>query len=171
MESISQALTWSFMQDIVNHHGWLWPVFEVIHYVGMSLLVGVIGALDLRILGLFRSVPIGAFKAYVPLAMGAFVANLVSGTVFVTSNATGAGFYVENLSFQLKCLALLLAFVNLLLFQFSGLERRVYAVPAGGDAPGIAKLVAVVSLVSWVAVIAFGRLLMYNDALLYTLDM
>lgn len=171
MESLSQALSWPWMQQIVNHHGWLWPVFEIIHYAGMSLLIGVIGALDLRILGFFRSVPIGAFKAWVPLAVVAFVANLVSGTVFVTSNATGAGFYVENLSFQLKVLALVVAFANLMIFQFSGLERRVYAVPAGADAPGSAKVVALVSLVSWVAVIVFGRLLMYNDALLYSLGL
>lgn len=171
MEDISQALTWPWMQELINGHGWLWPVFEITHYVGMSLMIGLIGALDLRILGLFRSVPVGAFKAFVPLAIVAFVANLVSGTAFVTGNATGAGFYVENLSFQLKVLALALAFANLLIFQISGLEQRIYAVPAGGDAPGSAKIVALVSLVSWIAVIIFGRLLMYNDALLYTLGL
>jgi hypothetical protein len=171
MESLSQALSWPWMQALVNDHGWLWPVFEIIHYAGMSLIVGLIGALDLRILGLFRSVPIGAFKGFVPVAMVAFVANLAGGMVFVTGNATGAGFYVESLSFQLKILALVLAFANLLIFQFSGLERRVYAVPAGADAPRLAKVVALVSIVSWVGVIIFGRLLMYNDALLYTLGL
>jgi hypothetical protein len=156
------------MQEIVNAHGWLWAVFEIIHYAGMSVLLGLVGALDLRILGCFRSVPIGAFKTYMPLAIGAFAVNLISGTVFVTSNATGAGFYVENLSFQLKVLALLLAFGNLMIFQFSGLEKRVYAVPGGTDAPGSAKVVALVSLFAWISVIVFGRMLMYNDALLYT---
>lgn len=171
MEDISHALTWPWMQELINGNGWLWPVFEIMHYAGMSLIIGLIGALDLRILGLFRSVPVGAFRSFVPLAIIAFVANLVSGAAFVTGNATGAGFYVENLSFQLKLLGLVLAFGNLLLFQLSGLERRVYAVPAGGDAPGSAKLVALVSLVAWISVIVFGRLLMYNDALLYTLGL
>jgi hypothetical protein len=171
METISQALTWPWMQELVNSNGWLWPVFEIIHYAGMSLIIGLVGALDLRILGLFRSVPIGAFRSFVPLAIIAFVANLVSGTVFVTGNATGAGFYVENLSFQLKVLALVLAFANLMIFQLSGLEHRVYAVPAGGDAPASARVVALVSIVAWISVIVFGRLLMYNDALLYTLGL
>jgi hypothetical protein len=171
MDNISQALTWQWMQELINSHGWLWPVFEIIHYAGMSLIIGLIGALDLRILGFFRSVPIVAFKSFVPLAIIAFVVNLVSGTVFVTGNATGAGFYVESLSFQLKVLALVLAFGNLMIFQISGLERRVYAIPAGGDAPGSAKVVALVSIVSWISVIVFGRLLMYNDALLYTLGL
>jgi hypothetical protein len=171
MESLSQLLTWPWMQHFINAHGWLWPVFEIIHYAGMSLIIGLIGALDLRILGLFRSVPIGAFRAFVPLAIAAFVANLLTGLAFVTGNGTGAGFYVENLSFQLKVLALLLAFANLMIFQLSGLERRVYSVPAGAQAPGPAKVVAIVSIVSWIGVIAFGRLLMYNDALLYSLGL
>jgi hypothetical protein len=171
MEALSQALTWHWMQKFVNDNGWVWPLFEVIHYAGMSLIIGLIGALDLRILGLFRGVPIGAFRAFVPLAIVALVANFIGGIVFVTGNATGAAFYVENLSFQLKILALFIAFANLMVFQLSGLERRVYEVPAGADAPRSARIVALISLVSWVGVIVFGRLLMYNDALLYTLGL
>lgn len=171
MADLSQALTWPWMQELVNDHGWLWPVFEMVHYAGLAVIIGVIGALDLRILGLFKSVPIGAFRPLVPLAIIGFIGNLVGGVVFVTGNATGAEFYVENLSFQLKAIALVLAFINLMLFQFSGLEKRVYAVPAGADAPGSAKVVAVVSIVSWLGVIVFGRLLMYNDTLLYFLGL
>jgi hypothetical protein len=64
-----------------------------------------------------------------------------------------------------------IAITNLLIFRFSGLEHRVYAVPAGGSAPGSAKAVAWISLVAWIAVIIFGRLLMYNDTLLYFLGL
>ncbi len=166
MTSLSEMLTLPWMQHAVNTYGWIWPVVEMFHYAGVSLVVGMIGALDLRILGMFRSIPIGALRPFVPLAFAGFVANLLGGAVFVTGNPTGAGFYVENLSFQLKMLALLLAFANLMYFQLSGLEKRVYDVPAGADAPATAKVVAVVSLVAWVSVIVFGRLLMYNDTLL-----
>ena len=69
MEHISAALTLAPIQRLVNGHAWFWPLCETIHYVGMSLLVGIIGVLDLRILGLFRSMPIGALKPLVPLAM------------------------------------------------------------------------------------------------------
>ena len=171
MDSLSNLLTIPAMQDFVNSHAGVWPIFEMVHYIGMSLIVGIIGGLDLRILGLFKSIPIGAFKAFVPLAIIGFVGNLVGGVVFVTGTASGAGFYVENLSFQLKVLMLVIALANLLFFQFSGLEKRVYAVPAGGDAPGSAKAVAIISIVSWIFVIVFGRLLMYNDTLLIFLGM
>jgi hypothetical protein len=171
MANLSQALTWPWMQAFVNGHGWVWPVCEMIHYIGMSLIIGLIGALDLRILGVYKSIPIGAFKPLVNLAIIGFIGNLLGGIIFVTGTATGAEFYVDNLSFQLKVIFLVIAFVNLLLFRFSGLEEKVNAVPAGGSAPGSAKAVAWISIISWVAIIVFGRLLMYNDTLLIFLGM
>jgi hypothetical protein len=167
----SQLLTVSWMQELVGAHGWIWPVCEVIHYVGVSLVLGLIGALDLRILGMYKSVPIGALRPLVPLAIAGFVANLLTGIVFLTGSEAGSGFYLDNLSFHLKVLALVIAFANLMYFQYSELEERVYSVAAGGDAPASAKVVALVSIVSWVSVIIFGRLLMYNDALLYSLGL
>ncbi len=169
MESLSALLTIPAVQSFVNDHGWVWPVCEIFHYIGLALIVGFIGALDMRILGLFKSIPIGAFKPVVPVVIIAFVVNLITGLVFVTGMPLGAGFYVENLSFQLKLLALLIAGVNLIIFSVSGLEAKVYTVPAGADAPARARTVAWISLVSWVSVIVFGRLLMYNDTLLYFL--
>lgn len=171
MANLSQALTWPWMQEFVNAHGWVWPICEMIHYIGMSLIIGLIGTLDMRILGLFKSIPIGAFKPLVNLAIIGFIGNLLGGIVFVTGTATGAEFYIDNLSFQLKVLFLVVALVNLLVFRFTGLEERVNAVPAGGDAPGAAKAVAWISIISWVAIIVFGRLLMYNDTLLIFLGM
>ncbi|MGC4029546.1 MAG: hypothetical protein QM696_11775 [Steroidobacteraceae bacterium] len=171
MESLSALLTLPFMQAFVNDHGWIWPLCEILHYIGLALIVGFIGTLDMRILGLFKSIPIGAFRPFVPVAIIAFAVNLITGTVFVTGTPVGAEFYVQNLSFQLKVLALLIAGANLLIFNLSGLEERVYAVPAGADAPSRARVVAWTSIVSWVAVIVFGRLLMYNDALLYFLGL
>jgi hypothetical protein len=44
-------------------------------------------------------------------------------------------------------------------------------VPAGGDAPLSAKVIAGASLVLWFGVIFFGRLIMYNDTLLYALGL
>jgi hypothetical protein len=171
VEEISRLLTVAGMQSFVNAHDWVWPVCEMIHYIGMSLIIGIIGTLDLRILGLFKSIPIVAFRPFVPWAIVGFIANLLTGIVFVTGTASGTGFYIDNLAFQLKVLFLLLAFTNLVIFQLSGLEKRVYATPVGGDAPASAKAVSAFSLVAWVLVILFGRLLMYNDTLLLFLGM
>ena len=166
MEGIAQFLTVQGMQAFVNAHEWVWPVCEMTHYVGMSLIIGIIGTLDLRIMGLFKSIPIAALRPLVPWAVVGFIGNLLTGIVFVTGTSSGAIFYINNLSFQLKVIFLLLAFANLVIFQISGLERTVYATPAGGNAPAAAKAVSAFSLVAWVLIIFFGRMLMYNDTLL-----
>ena len=138
----------------------------MIHYVGMSLIVGIIGTLDLRILGLFKSLPMAGFRPLVPWAVAGFAGNLVTGIIFVSGKDVGPAYYTDNLSFRLKMLFLLTAFINLLIFQLSDLERRVYATPAGGSAPTAAKAVAVFSLAAWMLVIFFGRTMQYNDTLL-----
>lgn len=172
MEFFRQLLDIHAMQDYVNAHGWVWPVCEMVHYVGMSLIVGLIGMLDLRILGFCKSLPIGALKPFVPLAIIGFIGNVVSGFVFVAGNPVGGPqAYLENLSFQCKMVVLAIAFINLVIFQVTGLEKAVYATPANADAPGKAKVIAVVSILSWLFIIFFGRLLMYNDTLLLFLGM
>jgi hypothetical protein len=171
LQRLAETLTIPAVQSFVNDRAWVWPVCEMIHYVGMSLIVGLIGALDLRILGLFRSMPIGALRPLVPLAVIGFLGNLVTGFIFICGTSSGAEFYVLNLSFQLKVVMLVVAALNLVIFRLSGLEEAVYQTPANADAPGGAKVIAVISIVAWVFVIVFGRLLMYNDTLLLFLGM
>jgi hypothetical protein len=161
----------AILQPFVNANDWVWPVCEMTHYVGMSLIIGIIGMLDLRILGLFKRIPIGALRPLIPWAVVGFIGNLLTGLIFVSGTNQGPGFYLDNLSFRLKLVFLLLAFVNLVIFRFTGLEERVYATPAGGSAPPAAKSVAAFSLVAWVLVIFFGRMLMYNDTLLIFLGL
>ncbi len=170
-ESVIQLLTIPAMKDFVNGTAWVWPVSEMIHYVGMSLIMGLIGVLDLRILGLFKGLPIGALRPFVPLAVIGFVANFITGMVFVSGTPSDPVFYIDNLSFQLKMATLLLAGVNLVIFRITGLEEAVYATPANASAPSAARPIAVVSLICWLFVIFFGRLLMYNDTLLVFLGL
>ena len=43
LQGISAALTIPVMQGFVNDHAWVWPVCEMFHYLGMSLIVGLNG--------------------------------------------------------------------------------------------------------------------------------
>jgi hypothetical protein len=165
-ERLAELLTIPALQALFADSAWAWSVCEMVHYIGMSLLMGLVVALDLRILGLFRRIPPGALQPFVPWAIGGFIANLISGFFMVAGNEPDAAFYVLNLSFQLKVLAMFLALLNLLTFKFTGLETKVYALPAGADAPVSAKVVALVSLTAWIFTIILGRLLMYNTTLL-----
>jgi hypothetical protein len=159
------------MQEFVNTHEWFWPICQMIHYVGMSLIVGIIGILDLRILGLFKFIPIAALRPLVPWAVAGFFGNMLTGLIFITGKDAGPSYYTDNLSFRLKMLFLFVAGVNLLIFTLSNLEKKVYATPAGGAAPVAAKWVSAFSLIAWVLVIFFGRTMQYNDTLLLFLGL
>lgn len=172
LEQLNTLLSSETLSHYVNTNDWVWPVCEMIHYMGMSLIIGLIGLLDLRILGLFKGIPIKAFDRFVPIGIIAFLANLITGSIFIAGNPVGgAGAYLGNLSFQLKMGTLLLALINLVVFYYSGLHARAAATPVGGSAPTGAKVAAVVSITLWMFVIFFGRMLMYNDTLLLFLGM
>jgi hypothetical protein len=166
LEELAEMLTIPAFQSLFANSAWAWPVCEIVHYIGMSLVMGLVVVLDLRILGFCKQIPPGALRPFVPWAIAGFVANLISGFVMVAGNEPDASFYVLSLSFQLKVLAMFLALLNLLIFRLTGLEKKVYALPAGADAAVAAKVVALLSLTAWVFTIIFGRLLMYNSTLL-----
>ena len=63
---------------------WLWPLCEILHFVGLCLLVGVVGFFDLRLLGLFRQVPISAAWSMVPWGKAGFGLAALTG---VTSSS------------------------------------------------------------------------------------
>lgn len=155
---------------LMNAYDWLWPLCEIIHFIGMALLIGSIGVLDLRVLGFAKGLPISKLESLVPIAIGAFIANAATGILFVIANpAGGPNAYLLNLAFQIKMLLILLAGINAIAFYFTGISRRMVTLGPVDEAATNAKLVAGASLFLWIFVIVFGRLIMYNDTLLWFL--
>ena len=170
MEALSEWLTLPAVGALIRSSGWVWPIAEMFHYIGMALLLGTVGFLDLRVLGVGKGVSMRALSKFVPLGVLGFALNVVTGLMFVTGNPLSPPLdYLTNLAFQLKMLLILLAGINLLLFYVSGISRAVDDLPAHADAPPVAKVIAGLSLVFWVGVIYFGRMIMYNGTLLYSL--
>ena len=62
----------------INDFDWAWPICEMIHFMGMALLIGSVGLLDFRILGLGKGLPIARLEKLVPLGIIGFVANAVT---------------------------------------------------------------------------------------------
>lgn len=172
MEALAELLAATNLAGFVNAHSWVWPICEILHFTGMSLLIGTVGVVDARLLGLFKGIPIARLERLVPLGLAGFVVNALTGFVFVAGNPVGGPLeYLENLSLQIKLVLILVAGINLLVFYVFGISKAADAVPADGDAPAAAKIVAGTSIVLWLAVIFFGRLIMYNDTLLYALGL
>jgi hypothetical protein len=172
MEAFSGFLISLGIGDYVAAHDWVWPLGETLHFIGMCVLLGTVGVVDLRILGVAKGIPIKLLEKFIPLGVIAFLVNLVTGFIFIAGNPVGGPMeYLTNLSLQLKMLVVLIAGINLLIFYVRGIQRSLEAVPADGDASGGAKVVAAVSLTAWILVIIFGRFIMYNDTLLYALGL
>jgi hypothetical protein len=154
-ESLIRFLKSTALSQFIVNTPWAWPVAETLHFLGLALLVGIIGPLDIRLLGFMKSVPIAALKTLVPWAVAGFIINLVTGVMFLAATPEQ---YVRNLSWWFKVLFLMIAGVNVLLFETTQ-RSRMLAMGPGEDTPAAFKVIGGVSLVSWVMVLYWGRML------------
>jgi hypothetical protein len=135
---------------------WLWPLFAILHSFGIALLIGCIGILDLRMLGIGKALPVGPIERLAPWGILGFVITLITGVGFYA----GSPEQYQSFAFAAKLACIVLAGANVMLSHLSGLAHRVEAV-GGQDAPIAAKLSAVTSLFLWIAVMFWGRMLTF----------
>lgn len=133
------------------------PVLESIHVVGLALVFGTIAILDLRLLGLASTDrPVSRLMAdLLKWTWAAFALTALTGSLMFSTNAV---VYFHNTFFRAKMILLVLAAVNMLVFELTA--RKTMARWDGGPStPPVAKVVATLSLVIWVGVIVAGRVI------------
>jgi hypothetical protein len=136
---------------------WLYPAFETGHYIGLSLLVGGILLIDLRVLGMAKTLPLRSMIGLLPFVWAGFIINLVTGSLLFIYGATNFG---TNGAFLLKMAFMVLAGLNALAFDVS--VRRSGATWVAADRPpSLVKGFATLSLVFWVCVVTTGRWMAY----------
>jgi uncharacterized membrane protein len=148
---------WKFTEDM-TYNKWWWAFLMDLHFLGLVLLIGSVGALDLRILGFARQLPLEPLHRLVPWALAGFGINLVTGLLAFIGMPE---FYTLDYAFWVKLLAILLLGVNAAAFYLTGVFAGVKNLGPGEDAPLSAKLVAASSLLLWFAVIILGRYIQY----------
>jgi hypothetical protein len=158
MQHLSEWLVNTRLSGFVTGHAWVWPACETLHFVGLALLVGNVGILDLRLLGIEKRLPVAPLGRFVRWAVLGFAINLGTGILFFVGNPFQ---YVHNIAFGFKLVFILLAGVNVAVFYATGLNRQIEALGPGDDAPAAVKLVAGVSLALWIGVMYMGRMLPY----------
>ena len=141
----------SFMRTM-----WAWPMMESLHFIGLSLLVGAIAVFDLRLLGVGPRIPVGAAQALVPCALAGFTVSVLTGATFLLTEPNQ---YIYNPAFLLKMVFLAIAGLNAAAFSLSTFGRRV--VQSAGPTPPAARVIAIVSLSLWIAIIVCGRLITF----------
>jgi hypothetical protein len=156
------ALEASGLGQAMRQWLWLYPSVEAVHIIGIGLLFGSIAILDLRLLGLSRSIPVRLLARHVlPWTAASFLLIVPSGLLMFTAHATE---FISSPVFVLKMCLILAAGLNAALFHamvFPSVEvwdaEEMRKLPP----PPSARVSAALSLAIWVSVIACGRLLAY----------
>jgi hypothetical protein len=154
-ESLIAYLQATALSQWVVQTRWTWAIAEMLHFMGLSLLIGIIGPLDLRLMGFMKRVPIAALRSLVPWAVLGFVINLVTGVLFFVAAPQQ---YIGNTAWWLKVLFIIIAGVNMLAFETMQ-RSRALAMGPGEKTPAVFKTLGAVSLVSWLMVLYWGRML------------
>jgi len=137
---------------------WLYPIIEILHIIGLAVLVGAAVLFDFRLLGIARNIPVTVLAGYLlPSARASLILILPTGLMMFAAHATEMA---ENPAFQLKLLLLATAGLNAAAFHW-GVFRTVAAWNQNLAAPATAKIRAILSLALWSGVITCGRLLAY----------
>ena len=136
---------------------WLWPTCESLHFIGLCMLIGGAGLLDLRLMGMFRGVPIRHVKAMMPWAIGGFLINAGTGALFLIMQPH---LYLSSAVWWSKVAFIVVAAANALFFE-TRLAPSALSMDDNADTPRVMKVVGACSLVSWFAVLYCGRMLPY----------
>jgi hypothetical protein len=136
---------------------WLYPAFETGHYIGLSLLVGGIMLIDLRVLGMARGLPLKSMIGLLPFVWAGLIINVLTGSMLFIYGATNFG---TNGAFLLKMGFMVVAGLNA--FAFDLAVRRSGGVWVTADRPpALVKGFATLSLVFWLCVVTTGRWMAY----------
>jgi uncharacterized membrane protein len=154
---VFEPTPWKFTAAM-SVNKWWWAFLMDLHFLGLVLLIGTVGALDLRIMGFARRLPLDPLLRVVPWALAGFGINVATGLMAFIGMPE---FYTLDYAFWVKLLAILLLGVNAAAFYLTGVSGAFSRLGPGEDAPMSAKLVAASSLLLWFAVIILGRYIQY----------
>ncbi len=147
------------LSTYVRESLYLYPALDVLHVLGVIVLLGSIAVVDLRLLGkVFIEVPIARLSnSVLPLAFVGAALAFASGLLLFLSEAETIW---NNPMLVTKFVLLILAAINIGAWHvaFGKNEARWNLLPAP---PLRAKIAGCASLALWAAILVFGRLIAF----------
>jgi uncharacterized membrane protein len=163
LQSITALLEWlqaSPVAVFIHKRAWAFTTVEVIHVFAVSMVVGTIAIVDLRLLG--RASTRRPFaelsRKVLPWTWSAFAIAVIAGTLLFATRATE---YFTNTVFWIKMALIAVAGINMLVFEFITV-RGVQSWNLAPTPPTPARLAGGISIVSWVLVVVLGRLIAFT---------
>jgi hypothetical protein len=154
------ALVWlhdTAFGTLIRESTWGEPVIETIHVLTLTVFLGFVILLDLRLLDLaLRRTPVSmVFRQLNPWLFGAFAIMLLTGISLFAGDPV---LFYGTIFFKLKMIMLLAAALNVVVFNLT-LGRRLMQWERLPVTPAGAKLTGALSL--WISVVACGRGIAY----------
>src|SRR5437867_2290166 len=149
------SLEASNLATTIRNSLYLFPLIESSHVIGLTMVFGTIAIIDLRLLGIastrrpFSRIAADTMK----WTWAAFALTVTTGLLMFITNA---GVYYHNFYFRSKMAMLVLAGINVVIFERTTL-RSVQRWDKDAAAPFAGRTVAAVSLLIWISVIFLGR--------------
>jgi hypothetical protein len=161
VQPITELLKW--LQGLpvavfIHKTPWAFTTIEVIHVFAVSLVVGTIAIVDLRLLGIASTKYTFAelSRKVLPFTWAAFAIAVIAGSFLFMSKATE---YFYSAVFWIKMALIAIAGTNMMIFEF--ITAR--GVDKWGSAPPLpARLAGGISISCWILVVCFGRLIAFT---------
>ena len=142
-----------WIAQLMKQSSWLYPAVETLHICGLGILFGVVVMMDLRLLGLGRSLDARKLSAQgVPLAIAGLTLAAITGFLLFLASADEL---IDSTLFLTKISLIFLLALNAL-----SVRMREADIGSAGVDWGL-RAQAVLSMTGWLAVIAMGRWLAY----------
>ncbi len=132
---------------------WAWATCQTLHFMGLSLLMGVVFLVDLRMLGFIRNVSFATVHRLLPWGMLGFGLNLFTGMCYFLAAPEQ---YIRNNTFYWKIALIMIAGANAIYFT---VFDEPWALKEKEDATLKIKVIAVSAVVLWVGVMFCGLML------------
>src|SRR4051812_45221328 len=138
---------------------WTYAIVNLFHILAIALLFGAICVLDLRLLGVWRSIPLGMIsRPAVNVAASGVTLAVLTGIPML---ATKAREYADNPFLLPKFIFIALALANVMVLHLSPAWRAHRERELAPRERLILALMGALSLVFWLGVITCGRLIGY----------
>jgi hypothetical protein len=124
-----------------------YPLILFLHTLGLSTLVGLSSAIDLRLLGVGRGIPLQALERTFVLMWAGFALNAATGSLLFVADARK---HASNPAFYVKLVCVALAVAMLVLIRNRAFRGQ-----------GSGKVLAAASLASWFVAMSAARLMAY----------
>jgi hypothetical protein len=161
LEALYEWLQNTSLAQAIGQSADLFPFFESLHVLSITLMMGTIALVDLRLMGvLYRERPVSKIlHETLPLTVAAFIVAVITGTLMFITHAVQ---YMQNGPFVAKMVLMAAAGVNILFFH--GVTQRTIGQWDRGKPVTSAVIAGGISLILWIAVLACGRWIGFTSA-------